>query len=401
MLKYKSLHNLIYALFSILFFFLPFSSASIEIVFALISFLFLLYFILNKNYKLNFLNIVNDKWFVLSLIAWFLLLPSAFFNPDLRSASLEACVTKWGEGFFFFLFSYYIFSRKKPHKVVCTILISASIVIFDAFFQKFIGTDPIRGRALAMGDVGNLNAITGPFSHYNALGSYITPVLFLTLAMFFFSEKKKIRLALIVFGFLGLIALLFTFSRSAWLAFVVTLLFSLFFVKRGNRIKVTAILVLFFIVMLCIPELRNRFIYSFGNAGDSDRFRIWGIALKMFFENPIYGKGLGTFMTRVTDYALIFPVYAHNCYLQLLAETGLLGFSGFMILIVSFLVSGFRFMHRFKDDLFFRFLFLSLVSFLIVSFFDVQFYSLQLSMFFWALLGMAVGYMKLNETKNV
>jgi len=56
----------------------------------------------------------------------------------------------------------------------------------------------------------------------------------------------------------------------------------------------------------------------------------------MFSENPITGVGLGTYLDKATQYGdILWPLVAHNMYLHVLAESGLVGLAGMIFLIAA------------------------------------------------------------------
>ena len=149
-------------------------------------------------------------------------------------------------------------------------------------------------------------------------------------------------------------------------------------------------------LLVLVPELRDRLIFTFTPRGDADRIKVWQAAIVMIKESPFFGKGIGLFMDQLTLQLLRAPdasaaghlnaQYTHNCYLQIWAETGifaLLSFLGFIILLLTNGIKAFL-----KNQ---NFLLLGLVcglfGFLVHSFFDTQFYSLQTSMLFWSMAG--------------
>ena len=74
------------------------------------------------------------------------------------------------------------------------------------------------------------------------------------------------------------------------------------------------------------------------------RASLWKAALLQFQLSPIVGTGSATYLY----YGRLFrdpvvqtdPTYAHNDYLQLLAEFGLIGFAGFLVFLVAHLRAG-------------------------------------------------------------
>lgn len=118
----------------------------------------------------------------------------------------------------------------------------------------------------------------------------------------------------------------------------------------GLREKKRQILILLFVIMVCaaggLVLLRmgylSRYVTFFtqmnqkvsgGNSQvevSSGRFKLWGRAWNLFCENPIFGIGWGNFRLHLTDTYNPFNdgqlSNAHNNYLQMLCETGIVGF---------------------------------------------------------------------------
>jgi O-antigen ligase len=72
----------------------------------------------------------------------------------------------------------------------------------------------------------------------------------------------------------------------------------------------------------------------------------------MFMKNPILGAGYGSFaFSFINDPAILgaksrFGMGAHSEYLQVLAETGIIGFAGWVWVIISFFLYGFKLLQR-------------------------------------------------------
>ena len=125
------------------------------------------------------------------------------------------------------------------------------------------------------------------------------------------------------------------------------------------------------------------------------RLSIWRDSLLMIKERPIFGHGINTFMRIFQDYSLFAkggPTYAHNCFIQLTAETGLLGLGCFFFILYHiFRDSVMRIKQIEKSERDLSLIALGILSgslaYLIQSFFDTNWYSLQLSVYFWYMIG--------------
>ena len=71
------------------------------------------------------------------------------------------------------------------------------------------------------------------------------------------------------------------------------------------------------------------------------RLGLWRIALDMFLENPILGKGYGSF-SEVATAAEAFTTSAHNYYLQIMGELGIVGLILYMVAFISGIILTFK-----------------------------------------------------------
>lgn len=163
-------------------------------------------------------------------------------------------------------------------------------------------------------------------------------------------------LAVAAFG-AYLMALLFSLSRGAWLGVAVALVVTTVIrSKRAALLAVTAAMLLLVVILLgqlsLIPDVvSERFsgvsdYFGFedvrgvpvndANFAIIERMAHWQAAWDMFNDHPWLGVGIG-------NYAAVYPAYAlphwddplghaHNYYLNVLAESGLVGEAGYLFL---------------------------------------------------------------------
>ena len=88
----------------------------------------------------------------------------------------------------------------------------------------------------------------------------------------------------------------------------------------------------------------------------------------MFLQHPIIGNGYGAFAmlyrentSLVGVYTAQFQLGAHNEYLQVLAELGLVGFAAWLWVIIAFFRFGLRALSQIADD-FYRSLIIGLMA---------------------------------------
>jgi O-antigen ligase len=139
-----------------------------------------------------------------------------------------------------------------------------------------------------------------------------------------------------------------TGSRGGLVGLGVALLAGLFFAGRGRRIRVLPLVViavcmaLLYILAIAPPIVRERI----SNPGDgTGRADIWKVGAEMVKANPVLGVGAGNFRVRSPQYVLEAglirrsdlivdkPLVAHNIYLAVLSQLGIVGLLLFLGII--------------------------------------------------------------------
>ncbi|KKR71584.1 MAG: hypothetical protein UU14_C0024G0010, partial [Candidatus Roizmanbacteria bacterium GW2011_GWB1_40_7] len=189
------------------------------------------------------------------------------------------------------------------------------------------------------------------FPHPNVLAGFITVLL----PLVFFNTSvivRKVKLPLLIFF---LATLFITFSRSAWMVagilLTVVLISNLPAGKAGqhylrirNRNRVAWILVAIILIIL-LPFLSERIanLSSVDIQSVTRRMDLNYAALNMMKDNPIFGVGLNNFLVALPSYTTIDSYQdlqpAHNIYLLLLAEWGVVGSAMVIFLLIKLLFS--------------------------------------------------------------
>ncbi len=148
---------------------------------------------------------------------------------------------------------------------------------------------------------------------------------------------------------IGATGLLLSLSRAGWAGLgAAVLVYLIFAADKKIRKIIFAGVIIMVIVIVCIPNLRWRFVLPFyGEKSAVSRFSLWDTGIKGVKESPIFGLGLTGFSrqwtTLNTDPGLTdthnFP---HNIFLDLWVETGLIGLISLIGLIGLYLYRGLR-----------------------------------------------------------
>jgi putative inorganic carbon (hco3(-)) transporter len=181
--------------------------------------------------------------------------------------------------------------------------------------------------------------ITSFLEHYNGLAGYLNLVIPFCLAFAMGGTDPVLRiLSRWCLGFAS-IALLLTQSRGGLLAFVAILLLHVCFSAPDRKTRVRR-LALALVGCLLVTAVAGFFFQRLAEIDDFtavSRLAIWGGAFTVFARLPILGTGFGNLrglMGGLLNLPDGWTGDAHNLYLELLAETGVIGFLVFGILII-------------------------------------------------------------------
>lgn len=383
-----------FALFGLLFF-IPISNAALESFsgFALLGFLG------RKFSRPDFESLrFRPNIYLLLFFAFNAL--SLINSQEYLRMSLVALFGKWFQYIgLCILVQDILFGKKLIKKAAGVFLFSASLVVLSGLTQKFLGFEFLRGRAIQ--DVGEgVLPIRGSFVHYNNLGAYLVVVIPVIIALSI--RKSGIRkwrsFYFFIFATLSLLVLIFTTSRGSWLSVMLALGLMLF-LSGKYRLLLYFLITIF--ILIGFPVYLDRLTSILTPQADADRFKYWTAAFRMIKENPFLGKGLGTFMVYFSKYIPnLFPAYAHNCYLQIWAETGIFSLVTFFTYVIMVFRRGIRCFFKSQDFLLLGLL-CGLFGFLVHSFFDTNLYSLQLAVLFWILLGLISASIREKEETDV
>ena len=134
------------------------------------------------------------------------------------------------------------------------------------------------------------------------------------------------------------------------------------------------------------------------------RLKLYRGGIKMFISNPLIGVGIGNFIVWSTRYTgLMMALYAHNIFLHIGAETGIVGLLSFVLILFS----GFKAaVHAHRNGLKYNVrsvvnyangIKISLVGFIVAGMFLSQHFNKAL----WTLLGLCVAIEKISEKYTV
>lgn len=279
-------------------------------------------------------------------------------------------------------------------------LITVSAVVLFGLLQLILSFFGIRLPGVLVGST--FVRIPATFYDANHLPPYLLTAFPAIFIYFFYAKKEYQKFFLgILLSFFALV-LLFTFSRSGFLSFSAAfLILGLVFLKRCYWQKVLTVfsVFLFALVVIFLTSQTQLSIFkrlsSVFNIEDKSTVAHGLLAyggLELLRESPIIGLGYGSFSEHfrrsaigrehaIFDTAIEVRIPAHSIWLEVLVETGLLGFTIYLWFMFSVLEGGWLSLRRQKVKKNYL-LHLALLSSMVGILISGLFYSYNLE-FFW------------------
>jgi putative inorganic carbon (HCO3(-)) transporter len=328
-----------------------------------------------------------------------LLCSFVFHSPT--TSSLRACSELVAGLCFFLTIGSWVRTEAQAKKIFYAILVSGIGVAFIGFYQRIINAygdfyfwlyprqaevlDPWTGR------------ITSVLNYSNSLAGFLNLILPISLGLILIPISTRLRTAAIIALAGCTAALVLTASRGGFASFLAVLVLGAVYVARQAKSRrwlligglVTSVLAL----VLFFGLVRTPWVEEDQPA--AMRLLFWGFAATLFIRSPIVGVGYGNFRDLYNLPGIAPGVFdVHNLYLQLLSETGLLGFLSFTFLAVVAIKQCARHLKRRESNLRTIVNFAALgavVALLLHGFVDFLFIvSPQFTALFWLILALVV-----------
>ena len=303
-----------------------------------VSSLFFLYYVFKKKEYFYFFNIPLTIFFIFCIYCILL----SLFIADNILLSFESSLFYFRIGIFSCLIWYLVDKDKNIIIYFYYVLILCFLaLIIDGYIQFFTGQNLLGFEKAFNGRISSF------FGDELIMGSYLSRLFPLFFALFTFKQKNKFEIYLVGLLFILIEILVFmSGERTSFLFLNLSIIFIILLSKNYRKLKITifstSIICLIFL-SLYSPNLTNRMIKSpietIGFFDGSKKLTIFTLeheslfktAYNMFKDKPILGHGPKMFRIKCKDekYATgITPcmTHPHNFYIQLLAETGILGF---------------------------------------------------------------------------
>ena len=332
---------------------LIFSRSVADITIVLISILFIYH-----SYKKLGWGWVKEKWFCFALIFWIycLTINSAFSINPTESLAYSLFFIRWP--IFAMALAYWILTDiKSLKKFLLAMTLVLIFIIFDTWWQFFFEQDIFGFEKYTP------NRLTGPFKGNPHVGAWVAKLILLPPLFLILYDKLKLQehQNCLTYSFFIISTILFlsvaiTGERMALLLTLASI-FILFIGLALNKIfllkKISILLLFSFFAILIFsysfPHITERAYFStiekILNWRTSDYGLVWQSAYDVWVQSPLFGAGLHKYREACENLGIYGSSYLnaigggvcfhpHNISIQLLSETGLVGFILFYAMVV-------------------------------------------------------------------
>lgn len=285
---------------------------------------------------------------IIAALGLWLNAPQADFIKELGSL-------RWALLLYLLTYAFAIFPG--INRFVYTILIVGTLMGAYAVFQHFTGIDlryewglrPTSAVTPAPIDNPDVFQSVGLMSHHLTYGYLFSMVFCFPLAALMLSARRSWAFRTLMLASTVVIgmSLVWTYGRGVWIATAAAVLFMGAYVSRK---ALFGLLILLGVVGVTLYSANDGFrqrlesIWSGDSRSNSDRQDLWRANVEMLGDHPWIGIGWNQNEGLVAKYyerlgiTNDFTGHAHNSYLQVLANTGILGFAFYAFFILGFLL---------------------------------------------------------------
>ena len=318
-----------------------FSHVAVNVILVLSSFILILEVI-----KKKLLHCLKVKWAYLYIIFIFYNIFNSFFSSDFLNA-FQSSFSQFRFLFFAFFIYLCIPNLNNLHLIIRTWIGLLLFVCLDGIYQYIYLND-------FFGFPKHTTRLSGPFGDRLVLGTYLTYISIPIIFYYFPKVNKYNCYKKLFFIFIYLVLLLtITISgeRLALIMFIFSSLFIYFFYTNLRKVFIfllfLSIFIFFNFFMNPIFKARtNDLISILSNFYSSSYGRLYESSFLLFEKKPFFGVGFKNYRVDCDNQIDPRPnspwqfcsTHPHNLYLEILTETGIIGFVLFFLIFYYFFI---------------------------------------------------------------
>ncbi len=249
---------------------------------------------------------------------------------------------------------------------------------------------------------------TSVFDNPNFLGAYLALVLPIAIYRTVTVKSRSARLLGFIVCMLMTVCTVFTWSRGAWLAVIISVvIFFMVFSRKTLRALYALVALIPFLPFVLPSNVVSRFM-SIGSMADSStsyRVYTWRGSIALFKDNFFGGIGYGA-----EAFERLYPAYAyagmesavhsHSLYLQIMISMGIGGLACFALIILFYFQKSLEYMKApvsRESMLLCAASACATLAVLIMGLFDYVWYNYRIFFLFWTVLALGVAAVRIGK----
>ncbi len=279
----------------------------------------------------------QNKWVLLYALAYLI---CSFTSVDFAGSIGGGILTT-----LFILFSVLmqnsISSRRQVDTLIYFMVAAGAVVAFCGLFQVVLGVESTTDWI----DEDTFSSLTlrvySIFGNPNVLAEYLLLAIPLGAASVYTAKTSTGKICAGIATLAMLVVEMLTYARGAWLGLILSV--AIFLVLLDRRFIVLGAVGLVALSFVMPDSIMSRFasILDMTDSSTSYRISIWMGTIAMLRDYWFCGVGTG-----LSAFSKVYPLYsynaasaqhAHNLYLEIMCETGIVGITLFLFIICSFL----------------------------------------------------------------
>jgi putative inorganic carbon (hco3(-)) transporter len=353
---------------------------------------------------------------LLITLYWWIATIATALSP-VRSAAVEGWSKLTLYMLLFALMARVLRSPRLRSTLISVYLLAALIVSVFGMRQWIFGASALATWVDPTSSLAGTTRVYSFLGNPNLLAAYLLPaVVFSAAAIFTWKGWIPKALALVMWG-INSTCLILTFSRGGWIGFVVAgfvfvmLLVHWFSVYLPRFWRIWALPIVLgttaavvILAVVAVDPLRDRVASMFSGRDDSSnnfRINVWMAVIEMVKDRPVLGIGPGN-----DAFNRVYPRYqqagytalsAYSIVLEILVETGFVGLSCFLWILMVTLTQGWVQIQRLRetasrDGFWLMATIATMLGMLSHGMFDTVWYRPQVSTLWWLMLAIVASY---------
>lgn len=266
---------------------------------------------------------------------------ASFVNSVNIHSSIQGIAKLLKYGLLLIILGSEIKDRAHIKKIVIAAMFGLLLASLDGVYQLIFGVDFFRHKPYDY--VIGLARLKAAFPHTNIFAGYLALFVPVSVALFLYYLKGKNKaVSGVIFG-LGLFCLIFTFCRSAAIGFFLAMFLA--GLLRKDKLVIFSLVALVLISPFIVPKNIRDWSKTTRSTAElflnKERFVLYETSFNMIKHHPVLGVGVNTYCLNYQKYKLHDTDegtantmwYAHNSYLQMASEIGIIGLLVFFYLL--------------------------------------------------------------------